>query len=239
MVLLYARAYRVNLDECVSRSEPYRSFDDFFTRELRPGRRAICDDELEVASPADGTIEAAGLVDIGGTLWVKKSPYRVADLVGDEAEARRYERGQFAVVYLSPGDYHRVHAPVAGTIISVRSMPGDLFPVNVIGERHVPGLFGRNRRVSIVIDAPNLGRVTVVMVGAMIVGRITVDAVPGHDVPHGTHEIEPPRSVSKGEQIGVFHLGSTVVVFVQPGVTAPFGRVIGPVRLGQALSGAA
>jgi phosphatidylserine decarboxylase len=239
VVRLYVHAYRVDLEECVSRPVPYRSFDDFFTRELRPGRRAICDNELEVASPADGTIEAIGPVDMDGTLWVKRQPYRVADLVGNETEARRYERGQFAVVYLSPRDYHRVHAPVAGNVISVRSMPGDLFPVNVIGKRHVPGLFGKNRRVSIVISTPRLGKVTVVMVGAMIVGRITVDAVPGHDVPHGVHGIDPPCPVSKGEQIGVFHLGSTAVVFVEPGVTARFRRTVGPVRLGQALSGAA
>jgi phosphatidylserine decarboxylase len=232
------RAYRVNLDECVARPDPYRSFDEFFTRELRPGRRTICDNEMEVVSPADGTIEAAGPVDADGTLWVKRHPYRVADLVGNQTEARRYQRGQFAVVYLSPRDYHRVHAPVAGNVVCVRSMPGDFFPVNVIGKRHVPGLFGKNRRVSIVIDTHRLGQVTVVMVGAMIVGRITVNAVPGHDVPHGTHQIDPPLPVSKGEQIGVFHLGSTAVVFAEPGVT-PFRRAVGPVRLGQALSGAA
>jgi phosphatidylserine decarboxylase len=237
MVRLYVHAYGVNLDECVPKQGPYRSFDEFFTRPLRPGRREICDNELEVASPSDGTIEEAGPVDVDGTLWVKRHPYRVADLVGDEAEARRYQRGQFAIVYLSPRDYHRVHAPAAGRIVCVRSMPGDLFPVNAIGKRHVPGLFGKNRRVSIVIDTDHLGQITVVMVGAMIVGRITVDAVPGHDVLHGTHQIEPPRPVSKGEQIGVFHLGSTAVVFVEPGVS-PFRRALGPVRLGQALSGA-
>jgi phosphatidylserine decarboxylase len=237
VVRLYSRAYRVDLDQCAPMAGPYRSFDEFFTRELRPGQRSICENESEVASPADGTIEAIGTVGVDGILWAKKRPYRVVDLVGDEADARRYAAGQFAIVYLSPRDYHRVHAPVGGDIVCVRSMPGDLFPVNAIGERHVPALLGRNRRVAVVIDAPRGGRVTVVLVGAMIVGRITVKVLPGHDVAPGVYLLDPPRSVSKGEEIGVFHIGSTAIVFVEPDVTAPFRRAAGPVQLGQSLSG--
>jgi phosphatidylserine decarboxylase len=236
VVGLYVHAYGVDLAECVSGSGPYKSFDEFFTRRLRPGQRTISENELDVVSPADGTIEAIGPVDVDGTLWVKRYPYRVTDLLGNDADAARYRGGHFAVVYLSPRDYHRVHAPVSGEIVRVRSMPGDLFPVNVIGKRHVPGLFGKNRRVAICIDTARLGQVAVVMVGAMIVGRITVDAVPAQDVPHGTHRIDPPRAVSKGEQIGIFHLGSTVVLFVERGV-GPLRHALGPVRLGRALSG--
>jgi phosphatidylserine decarboxylase len=237
VVGLYVRAYRVDLDECQPQEGAYESFDQFFTRRLRAGQRAICPNANEIASPADGRIEAIGPVDLDGTLLVKKQPYRVEELVGDAADAERYRGGQFAVVYLSPRDYHRVHSPVAGEVVRVRSLPGDLFPVNSIGERHVPSLFSKNRRVAIVIDTQAVGRVTVVMVGAIIVGRITVSAVPGPDVPLGDHVIAPPQVVQKGEEIGIFHLGSTAIVFVERGIAAPFVRRVGPVRLGQTLSG--
>jgi phosphatidylserine decarboxylase len=118
-------------------------------------------------------------------------------------------------------------------------MPGDLYPVNAIGERHVPLLFSKNRRVAIVIDTPALGRVTLVMVGAIIVGRITVNVIPGQDVPLGDHGMSPPRPVRKGEEVGIFHLGSTAIVFVERGAAAPFTRATGPVRLGQSLAGEA
>ena len=131
----------------------------------------------------------------------------MAELVGDPAEVARYEGGQFAIVYLSPRDYHRVHAPVAGEVTLVRSLPGDYFPVNSIGERHVDSLFSINRRVAIVIDTPTKGRVTVVMVGAMIVGRITVRAIDARDVPLGTHVLDPALPVAAGAEIGMFHLG--------------------------------
>jgi phosphatidylserine decarboxylase len=237
VVRIYARAYRVNLTECEPQVGPYRNFDAFFTRELRQGQRTICPHEHELASPADGRIEAIGPVDLQGTLQVKGRPYRVDQLVGSVEDAKRYEGGHFAVVYLSPRDYHRVHAPVAGRITWIRSMPGDLFPVNSLGERHVPSLFSTNRRVAIVIDTEKLGRVTVVMVGAMIVGRITVSALPGYDVPLGEHAIDPPFMVSKGDEIGVFHLGSTAIVFAEPGPCTQFRRSPGAVRLGQSLAG--
>src|SRR6185503_17417827 len=122
------------------------------------------------------------------------------------------------VVYLSPRDYHRVHSPVEGTIVMVRSMPGDYYPVNAIGVRHVHNLFVRNRRVSIAIDTPKesgLGRVTLVMVAAMIVGRITVTGIDARDVPLGDHA--PGSKIGRGDELGMFHLGSTVVLFLEPG----------------------
>jgi phosphatidylserine decarboxylase len=122
---------------------------------------------------------------------------------------------------------------VDGRISLLRGIPGDLFPVNSIGERYVPRLFVRNNRVAIIIDTPNMGRVTVVMVGATIVGRISVSALPGPAVPPGVHAIEPALSVARGDEIGMFHLGSTAVVLFEPGLTLT--RATGPVRLGQSL----
>ena len=169
-------------------------------------------------------------------MQVKNRPYRVAELIGDETDAKRYAGGQFAIVYLSPRDYHRVHSPIAGDISIIRSLPGDLFPVNSLGERHVPSLFSKNRRVAIAIDTPALGRVTVTMVGAIIVGRISVTAMPGPDVPLGEHRLAPPVHVEKGDEIGIFHLGSTAIVFVEPGKVPPFTRPTGPVRMGESMT---
>ncbi len=228
---LYCRAYGVNLDEC-DVCDAYPSFDEFFTRRLRSGVRPIAD--AAVVSPADGLLAQIGPVTDGGRIVVKGTPYRVGELIGDEPEAQRYRGGTFGVVYLSPRDYHRVHSPVSGRVVLVRSLPGDLFPVNSIGERHIPDLFVRNQRVAIVIDTPNVGRVTVVMVGAIIVGRITVTVLGGADTRPGVYPIEPASPVQPGDEIGVFHLGSTAVIFVEPGT--PVSRDPGPIRYGQALS---
>jgi phosphatidylserine decarboxylase len=223
VVGLYVRAYRVDLGETVPPTGSFSSFDAFFTRPLREGVRPISHPDALV-SPADGRLEDAGPIRAGGELQIKGRRYAVADLVGDPAEVARYEGGQFAIVYLSPRDYHRVHAPVAGRITLVRSLPGDYFPVNSIGERHVDSLFSTNRRVAIVIDTPARGRVTVVMVGAMVVGRITVSAIDARDVPVGTHVIDPAFPVAAGDEIGVFHLGSTAVVFVEKDRAPSLGR---------------
>ena len=246
VVGLYVRAYRVDLDDSVPPDGAFDSFDAFFTRQLRDGARPVCADADAIVSPADGRLEDLGPVRSGGALQIKGRDYSVADLVGDPAEVARYEGGQFAIVYLSPRDYHRVHAPVAGEVSLVRSMPGDLFPVNAIGERHVPSLFAKNRRVAIVIDTPSQGRVTVVMVGAMIVGRITVTMVEGRDVPIGVHDVRPARRVARGDEIGIVHLGSTAVVFVEKGAAPPWrapgydGFAAQPartVRMGEPLGG--
>lgn len=235
VVKVYSRAYDVALGESVPPDGAFESFDAFFTRRLREGTRPECADPDAFVSPSDGRLEDHGPITEDGTLLIKGRDYRVAELVGDEAEARRLAGGQFAIVYLSPRDYHRVHAPVAGKVTLVRSMPGELYPVNSIGERHIPSLFARNRRVAIVIDTEAHGRVTVVMVGAMIVGRITVSAVEGRDVPLGNHVIDPAIDVARGDEIGIFHLGSTAVVFTEKGAYSPFSAPLGPVRLGERL----
>ena len=237
VVGLYVKAYQVDLDDCVA-DGAFPSFDAFFTRPLREGARPHSADAAAIVSPADGRLEDAGPVSAGGRLFIKGRAYQLAELVGDPAEVARYEGGQFAIVYLSPRDYHRVHAPVAGRVTLIRSMPGDLFPVNSIGERHVESLFSINRRVAIVIDTEAHGRVTVVMVGAMIVGRITVSGIAARDVPVGMHRPEPAIDVKRGDEIGIFHLGSTAVVFVEPNVAPPFASPGKPVsiRMGQPLS---
>ena len=238
VVKMYVRAYDVNLGDTVAPDCAFGSFDAFFTRALRDGARPVTSDAAEIVSPADGRLDDLGPIHPGGTFSIKGKDYQLADLVGDPAEVARYEGGQYAIVYLSPRDYHRVHSPVAGKVSLIRSLPGDLYPVNSIGERHIPSLFATNRRVAIVIDTEAHGRVTVVMVGAMIVGRITVSAIDAHDVPLGTHVIAPAQSVARGDEIGIFHMGSTAVVFVEKGVTPTWRRPSSPgVRMGEPLSG--
>jgi phosphatidylserine decarboxylase len=237
VVSLYSSAYKVNLDECADQEWP--SFDAFFTRRLRDGARLIDDGPRTITSPADGRIVSMTRIDPNGRLSVKGRPYSVAELVGDEREAARFLGGTGCVVYLSPRDYHRVHSPVSGSIRTIRSMPGDYFPVNGVGLRHVPRLLCRNRRVAIEIDSDDCpGRVTVVMVVAMVVGRVTTTGVDARDVPVGVHTFDPPLRVARGEELGMFHLGSTAVVLVEEQAVGELRSNEGPVRVGQALIGA-
>jgi phosphatidylserine decarboxylase len=239
VVGLYSRLFDVSLDEC-SEKGGWTSFDSFFTRTLRDGARPVDGDPRTVVSPADGRIESMGRIDGAGTFVVKGRPYAVEELVGDAHEARRFVGGAGCVVYLSPRDYHRVHAPVGGEIRRLRSMPGDYFPVNAIGMRHVANLFCRNRRVAIEIESEGgLGRVTVVMVAAMIVGRITTIGVDHRDVLLGDHPFAPPLRVARGDEIGVFHLGSTAVVLTEKQAAGQWLVREGPVRYGEALLRAA
>jgi len=255
----FARAYNVDLNEAapLNGRGAYPSFDSFFTRSLCKGARRCNVDPAAVVSPADGVLTAVGTVTHGsspdgssrthgsspdgssrdeGVIVVKGRPYRACDLLASDAAAVRYRGGQFAVVYLSPRDYHRVHAPVSGRVTEVRSCPGDLFPVNSVSEQHIPDFLVRNRRVAIELESEDCGTVTVVMVAAMIVGRITVSGFEARDVPFGTHRLNPPRVVERGDELGIFHLGSTAVLFLEPGAAPSFDRPPGPVRIGQTMT---
>jgi phosphatidylserine decarboxylase len=239
VVGVYSRAYEVSLDDCAER-DGWTSFDHFFTRALRDGARPVDRDPRAILSPADGRLESPGPVTAESTFLVKGRPYRVEELVGDAEEARRYVGGGGCVIYLSPRDYHRVHAPCEGTIARIRSMPGDYYPVNSIGLDHIPNLFARNRRVAIAIDTPRssgLGRVTVVMVAAMVVGRITVTGIRDRDVPLGDHT--PSVTLERGEELGMFHLGSTVVLFLERAAMGSWIAREGAVRYGERLVRAA
>lgn len=233
IVAAYSRAYDVNLQEALP--SDYASFDAFFTRKLREGARPLDGDDRTMVSPADGKIVDLGRADVGGTIRVKGKPYTLEELIGDAAWARELSGGGFAVVYLSPRDYHRVHAPCSGKIVRVRGIEGDRYPVNSIGEQHVPGLFVKNRRVVMDLRSPEFGRVAVVMVGAMIVGRMTVVGIDQPDV-QGEHAPSPPLECQRGDEIGKFHLGSTVVLIVPPDHLDRFTRDPGEVNFGQGIA---
>lgn len=226
----YCLLYPVDMSEALE-TGPFPSFDAFFTRALKPGARSI--DASPIVAPADGKLSAIGPVDAGGRIVVKRQSYDVAELVGDATEGKRYRGGEFCVVYLAPSDYHRVHSPVEGEVVLVRGIPGDLYPVNAIGEAHIDGLFVRNNRVTVTIETRSLGRVSVILVGATIVGRISVSMLPEPSVPAGTTDFQPTRPIEKGEELGMFHLGSTVVLLFEPGVQ--LSRAPGIVRYGESL----
>jgi len=227
----YIQAFGVDMTDVDSSDGAYPTFDAFFTRELRSGARTVSGDA--VVSPADGLLSAFGPIDTRSEFLVKGKRYGLVELIGDEREAERLAGGAFAVVYLSPRDYHRVHCPVDGHLYRVKGISGDLYPVNAIGERHVPNLFVKNQRVAMFLDMGSRGSAVVVMVGAMIVGKITVRAIPSNETPLGDHRIEPAISLRRGDEMGTFHLGSTVVMLLSPGTT--LGRPAGPVRYGQSL----
>lgn len=238
-VAAFVRAYDVDLSEVEVPPGGFRTFDDFFTRRLRPGARVIAPDPRALVSPADGRLEDLGEISTGGELIVKGQPYTVADLLGDSEAAASYVGGRYFVVYLSPRDYHRVHAPTSGSVASVRYIPGTLFPVNRIGA-HVPRLFARNERLAMVQNSVVHGVVTTIMVGAIGVGRIglsfdDLQTNRGH-APGLRSYPDSSISLARGDELGVFHMGSTAIVMtppgcrlevvVQPGAATRMGEVI-------------
>jgi phosphatidylserine decarboxylase len=217
----YCRAYGVELEDCVVPEEGFATFDEFFTRRLKPGTRPIDPDPGVLVSPADGRLEDAGPIDRGASIAVKGKRYRISELLADDAAGRELEGGSFAVVYLSPRDYHRVHAPVSGPVTAVRHVPGTLFPVNAIGVKHVPNLLARNERVVVHQRSPEHGHVVTVLVGAVGVGRISLsfdDSVLTNDGRPGGLKVYGERApvLARGDELGVFHLGSTVVLLTDP-----------------------
>lgn len=241
---LYVRAYDVDLSECEAPVGGYRSFDEFFGRALRKGARPIEGDRATAVCPADGRIEDVGAIDARSRLLVKGHEYGVGELLGEERDAAAFEGGTFAVVYLSPRDYHRVHAPVDGEVELVRHVPGTLYPVNRIGTEHVPRLFARNERVAVVQSSTDLGRVATILVGALGVGSVSLAFEPrvrsNSGVYGGTLRYEKGRPfLERGAELGAFHLGSTAIVLVPAppaGATDELCVCAGdPARVGQRL----
>ena len=216
----FAGVYRVALDEAERPLSGYATFSEFFSRGLKPGARPIDPGERVVVSPVDGTVSEAGTIEQGRCLQAKGLDFSVADLLGDRAEAEPFDRGgRFATLYLAPRDYHRVHAPLGGTITGWRYLPGELWPVNQASVRSVRGLFTLNERLVTWMDTP-AGRAALVMVGATCVGRIRAayDDVVTHDGrPAGARTYAQPSPVARGAEVGRFEMGSTVILLFGAG----------------------
>lgn len=219
----FIRRYQVNMDEALS-ADPvsYACFNDFFTRALKPGVRPISSEPNLIVSPADGVINQSGRITKGRLIQAKGRDFSLAALLGGcEERARPFLDGCFATVYLSPRDYHRVHMPISGTLKEMVFIPGKLFSVNQLTAASVPDLFARNERVVCVFDTER-GPMVMVLVGAMIVASVeTVWA--GNVCPAGrqvsvTDYVDhlPPIQIGRGEEMGRFKLGSTVLVLFGP-----------------------
>jgi len=223
VTLLFIRRFRVDLSEArIQDYREFKSFNDFFTRELLEDARPISGDEQTLVSPADGAVSQLGAIRDQMILQAKGIDYEVADLLGGELkDAEPFRDGSFITIYLSPRDYHRVHMPVAGTLRKTVYVPGRLFSVNQNTTERLPGLFTRNERLVCFFDTP-AGPMALVMVGAMIVAGI--EAVWSGEVcpnSHGRLETDysghtPPVTLARGDEMGRFKLGSTVILLFGP-----------------------
>ena len=237
----FVRVYGVDLSEADVPQGGFTTFDAFFTRRLRHGRRPVAVDPGAIVCPSDGRLTAQGPIDPGATFRIKGQLYTVAELLGDGDDAARFDGGAFALIYLAPPDYHRVHAPVSGRVRAVRHVDGTLYPVNDFGLAHVPKLFAKNERVVVFQDSPRHGEVATVLVGAIGVGRIGLsftDLLTNSGHVAGTKEFagEGPM-LDRGDELGMFHLGSTVVLFFARGSDLTFTRPTeARVRMGEQLA---
>ena len=233
LINAFAAAYRVDLSECEGEAaQDFESFNHFFTRALKPRARPLPADPRALVSPADGTVSQAGAIAGGLLLQAKGRRYRAADLLADADFAARLDGGAFVTIYLAPRDYHRVHAPAGGLLRTSTEIPGRLFSVNAVTERHVPGLFARNERLVLRL-AGAFGEFALVLVGAMIVASIDVAWPDGPVSPYRRLRARQPRDVrfARGEQVGAFLLGSTVIALFPPGRAALSARLRPGVQL--------
>jgi len=237
--------YKVNMSEAAQTDLSYfPSFNAFFTRELRSGIRPIASGETVITSPVDGVISQIGDIKNKQIVQAKGREYSVLELLGgDEVLAKQFEHGQFATIYLSPRDYHRIHMPLSGKLQKMTYIPGKLFSVNPRTARAVPRLFARNERVVTVFETQQ-GPIVMVLVGAIFVGSMETVWAGKITPPYGKHieqwdyDAEQAISLQKGEEMGRFNMGSTVVMLL-PKDMAKFKPELTPtqaVQLGQAMS---
>lgn len=217
----FAARYQVDMNEA---AEPdlaaYENFNAFFTRALKPGARPLDSREDSILCPADGAVSQLGPISQDQVFQAKGHSYSLSDLLASETDAAPYVGGQFATVYLSPRDYHRVHMPLAGRLVKSVYIPGDLFSVNTRTAEQVPNLFARNERLVAHFDTA-LGPMVVVLVGAMIVASI--ETVWGGIEPIGreirsSDYADKSVSLAAGAEMGRFRLGSTAIVLFGPDV---------------------
>lgn len=226
LIRSFVKFYEVNLDE-VKKSAPdgFTSFNDFFTRELERGSRPIDSSDLSIVSPADGIISAAGSIKKNAVLQAKGIDYSLEELLAtDLDEAQRYYDGSFATIYLAPFNCHRVHAPLAGELVAARFVPGSLFSVNLTTVSFLRGLFTRNERL-ICHFRTAAGPMVLIFVGALNVGSITTPWT-GEIRPRKGNMVEnidlqsssQAKTVNKGDLLGWFNMGSTIILLLPPGV---------------------
>ena len=238
----FVARYRVDMSEAADpRIESYASFNDFFTRALAPGARPLAD--ADWICPVDGAISRFGRIERDRVFQAKGHHYSTVALLGGDRElAARFDDGWFATLYLSPRDYHRIHMPCEARLRGMVHVPGSLYSVNPATARGIPGLFARNERVVCTFDTAH-GPLAMVLVGATIVGSMAtvwhgVVNPPRPGVVRRWAYDEPPISIGRGEEMGRFLLGSTVVM-LWPSQPLRFAEEWSPgrsIRLGEAMA---
>jgi len=239
----FCAAYRVDLATALDADAGYRSFNAFFTRALRPDARPIDATAHAVVSPADGAVSQLGQLERGTLLQAKGRSFSAASLLaGDDGLAAAVDGGRYAIVYLSPRDYHRVHAPFDLEIHAVSYVPGRLYSVNDRTSQVIGGLYARNERL--VLDCRSeWGRCAVVMVGAMLVSAMELRCVNVPDLVCQSRRVSrlalsEPVSYARGAELGRFNMGSTVILLLPPGAPpwrADLANGV-PVRMGERLA---
>lgn len=251
----FSRWYGVRLEEVELPLEEYPSFGSFFARRLRPGSRPQPAEDDAIIAPCDSVVAASGEAHAGRLIQAKGKDYSLAALLVDEVRAAELTGGAYVTYYLSPKDYHRVHTPVAGKVLGYDYVPGELFPVSPLFVDQVDELFARNERVVIHMDTAS-GPAAVVMVGATGVGNMEVSYGPGEPV-HSRHYRgegavqvrHDPIEVERGDELGAFHLGSTVIVVFSrgsaqleedlvAGASVRFGQIVARTRAGGPIAAA-
>lgn len=221
----FIKQFNVNMDEALyEKPEAYKTFNEFFTRPLKPGMREIDDKKNGICHAVDGAVSQFGDILDDSIFQAKGHDYSLTSLLGGNPDiAAPYKGGKFATIYLSPRDYHRIHMPIDGTLTDMIYVPGELFSVNPLTAENVPGLFARNERVVAIFDTP-AGKMAMVLVGATIVASIetvwagTVTPPTGKFVHHWKYDKDTEAAVvlKKGEELGRFKLGSTIVACFEP-----------------------
>ncbi len=243
----FMAGFRISLDEAVIQ-EPtgFRSFNEFFTRALRPETRPLAADPEALLSPVDGKVYQFGPIENGRIFQAKGQSFDATELLGGDADrAKPFINGSFATIYLAPYNYHRIHAPLAGQLKEMIHVPGHLFSVNPATARALPGLFARNERVACLFDTA-VGPVAVVLVGALFVGSIEtvwageITPPAGKAVNVTRYPLEGSAAVSlkRGQELGRFNMGSTVILLFGPKAVEWSESVKPdlPVQMGQALA---
>ena len=211
----FAKFYHINIDEMEGDISNYQTFNDFFARPLKYNARPIAQDEKSLVFAADGKISQLGNLQDNFQLQAKGHYFTINALLGNDKDAEYFKNGSFMTVYLSPKDYHRVHIPFEGKLVKMTHIPGELFSVNPLYVRNIPELYSRNERVVCIFETP-LGKMAVIMVGATIVRSIST-AWEGTVAPSAGGEptvyeyAKQNFKYDKGEEIGRFFMGSTVI----------------------------
>jgi phosphatidylserine decarboxylase len=227
VVRWFIERYGVDMKEALEEDpEAYPSFNSFFTRELKPGLRPVDERKSILVSPVDGAISQLGSVTDDRVFQAKGQSFSLTELLGgDHQRASEFANGEFATIYLSPKDYHRIHMPMAGTLREMTYVPGKLFSVNPTTAQQVPNRFARNERVACVFDT-EAGPMAMVLVGAMIVGSMettwagVVAPDSGGVSSTSYNHLQTPIQFEKGEEMGRFRLGSTVVMVMPKGAVS-------------------